>query len=133
MVSIAGPCRKGKSYILSKAFDQGEVFPLGHFLDPETMGILMWIVPEKFKVLITFTNCNFFSPDAGTDIRGFCCRGRSQSGYLSDFSKIHKFPYYDKVLALGQWEMQLTLELVFSDFIVLTQRNQWDIPEVQLV
>ena len=37
-MSIAGPCRKGKSYILSKAFDQGEVFPLGHFLDPETMG-----------------------------------------------------------------------------------------------
>ncbi|XP_020607894.1 guanylate-binding protein 4-like [Orbicella faveolata] len=49
VVSIAGPCRKGKSYILSKAFDQGEVFPLGHFLDPETMGIWMWIVPEKFK------------------------------------------------------------------------------------
>lgn len=49
VVSIAGPCRKGKSYILSKSFDQGEVFPLGHFLDPETMGIWMWIVPDKFK------------------------------------------------------------------------------------
>ena len=55
MVSIAGPCRKGKSYILSKAFDQGEVFPLGHFLDPETMGIWLWIVPENFKVWIPFT------------------------------------------------------------------------------
>lgn len=50
-VSIVGPCRKGKSYLLSKAFDQGEVFPLGHQLDPETMGIWMWIVPKKFKVL----------------------------------------------------------------------------------
>ena len=50
VVSVAGPCRKGKSYILSKVFDQGEVFPLGHELDPETMGIWMWIVPEKFQV-----------------------------------------------------------------------------------
>ena len=50
VVSIAGPCRKGKSYILSRAFEQGEVFPLGHTLDPETMGIWMWIVPKKYKV-----------------------------------------------------------------------------------
>nr|XP_058956417.1 guanylate-binding protein 6-like [Pocillopora verrucosa] len=49
VVSIAGPYRKGKSYILSKAFDQGGVFPLGVSLDPETMGIWMWIVPDKLK------------------------------------------------------------------------------------
>ncbi|XP_067054214.1 guanylate-binding protein 7-like isoform X1 [Acropora muricata] len=49
VVSIAGPYRKGKSYILSKVFDQGEVFPLGRYMDPETMGIWMWIVPEKIK------------------------------------------------------------------------------------
>ena len=30
-------------------FDQGEVFPLGHLMDPETMGIWLWIVPEKRK------------------------------------------------------------------------------------
>ena len=50
MVSIAGPYRGGKSYIMSKLFDQGEVFRLGHSMDPETMGIWMWIVPDKFKV-----------------------------------------------------------------------------------
>lgn len=49
VVSIAGPCRNGKSYILSKAFDQGDVFPLGHSLDSETRGIWMWVVPEKYK------------------------------------------------------------------------------------
>ena len=50
VVTIAGPCRKGKSYILSRLFDQGEVFTIGHELDPETMGIWMWIVPEKYQV-----------------------------------------------------------------------------------
>ena len=50
MVSVAGPYRKGKSYILSEAFDQPEVFPLGHEMVAETMGIWLWIVPEKFKV-----------------------------------------------------------------------------------
>ena len=49
-VAVSGPLRKGKSYILSEAFDQPEVFPLGHEFDPETMGIWMWIVPEKYKV-----------------------------------------------------------------------------------
>jgi len=50
VVSIAGPYRKGKSYVLSQAFQQPQVFPLGHHMDPETMGIWLWIVPEKFKV-----------------------------------------------------------------------------------
>jgi len=47
VVSIAGPCRKGKSYILSRVFDQDDVFPLGSTMDPETMGIWMWVVPNK--------------------------------------------------------------------------------------
>ena len=50
VVSVAGPYRKGKSYILSEAFDQPEVFPLGHKMVAETMGIWLWILPEKYKV-----------------------------------------------------------------------------------
>lgn len=50
VVSIAGPYRKGKSYVLSQAFDQPQVFPLGHHMDPETMGIWLWVVPGKVKV-----------------------------------------------------------------------------------
>ena len=50
VVSIAGPYRKGKSYVLSEAFDQPDVFPLGHHMDPETMGIWMHIIPKTFRV-----------------------------------------------------------------------------------
>lgn len=50
MVSVAGSYRKGKSYILSEAFNQPEVFPLGHEMVAETMGIWLWILPEKYKV-----------------------------------------------------------------------------------
>lgn len=48
VVSITGPYRTGKSFILSEVFCQPEVFPLGHSLDAVTMGIWMWIAPEKF-------------------------------------------------------------------------------------
>ena len=50
VVSTAGPCRKGKSFVLSEGFRQPEVFPLGHHFTPETMGIWLWIVSEVFKV-----------------------------------------------------------------------------------
>ena len=50
MVSVAGTYRQGKSYVLAEAFDQPGIFPLGHEMDPETMGIWYWIVPEKYQV-----------------------------------------------------------------------------------
>jgi len=62
VVSIAGPYRKGKSYILSETFDQPDVFPIGHEMVAETMGIWLWIVPEKYKVCVfvwaTMCPCN---------------------------------------------------------------------------
>ena len=36
--------------MLSEVFDQPSVFRLGHTLDPETVGIWIWIVPETQKV-----------------------------------------------------------------------------------
>lgn len=50
VATIAGPCRKGKSYVLSEAFSQPQVFALGHHFKPETMGIWLWIAPGVFKV-----------------------------------------------------------------------------------
>lgn len=50
VVSIAGTYRKGKSYVLSETFNQPQVFPVGHVMEPETIGIWLWIVPDKFRV-----------------------------------------------------------------------------------
>ena len=52
VVSNPGPYRKGKSFIFSQAFDQPDVFPLGYRMEDATMGIWIWIVPEKFKVCL---------------------------------------------------------------------------------
>lgn len=52
VVSITGPYRKGKSNILSEAFHQPDVFPIGHTMLAETVGIWMWILPEKLKVTV---------------------------------------------------------------------------------
>lgn len=54
MVSIAGPCRDGKSYVLGEVFGEKDVFSIGHEMDPETMGLWMWVVSQQFKVRKAF-------------------------------------------------------------------------------
>ena len=41
MLAIGGPCRTGKSYVLSRMLGSGDAFALGHTMDPKTFGI--WI------------------------------------------------------------------------------------------
>ena len=41
MLGICGPCRTGKSYILSRVLGSADAFALGHTMDPKTFGI--WI------------------------------------------------------------------------------------------
>ena len=52
VVAIVGPCRTGKSYILSRIISSTQYeeprFKLGHLMDPETMGIWMWDTPIQF-------------------------------------------------------------------------------------
>lgn len=53
VIAIVGPCRSGKSYILSRLINStGERchFDLGHEMDPKTMGIWMWDQPFKMKL-----------------------------------------------------------------------------------
>ncbi|XP_035665454.1 guanylate-binding protein 1-like [Branchiostoma floridae] len=41
VISICGPCRTGKSYILSRLLGTADAFQLGHLMDPQTFGIWM--------------------------------------------------------------------------------------------
>ena len=53
VIAIVGPCRSGKSYILSRLISSTGVrahFDLGHEMDPKTMGIWMWDQPFKMKL-----------------------------------------------------------------------------------
>lgn len=76
VVSIAGPCRAGKSYIIDEVFGQMEVFPIGHLVDPQTTGIWMWISPQKFEdsrgrnfrvILLDSEGVDSFSAEEGDD------------------------------------------------------------------
>ena len=41
VLSIAGPCRSGKSYVLSRLLGKSNAFDLGHTMDAKTFGIWM--------------------------------------------------------------------------------------------
>ena len=41
ILSICGPCRTGKSYVLSRMLGSSDAFELGHTMDPKTFGI--WV------------------------------------------------------------------------------------------
>ena len=54
VVAIVGPCRTGKSYLLSRLISSTQYeeprFKLGHLMDSETMGIWMWDTPIQFRL-----------------------------------------------------------------------------------
>lgn len=56
VIAVVGPCRTGKSYILTRLITSGAneqrntCFKLGHKMDPETMGIWMWDSPFLYKL-----------------------------------------------------------------------------------
>jgi len=58
VLAIGGPCRSGKSYVLSRLLDSADAFALGHTMDAKTFGI--WIgttvlESDKFTVLLMDT------------------------------------------------------------------------------
>ena len=58
VLAIGGPCRTGKSYVLSRLLDSADDFALGHTMDAKTFGI--WIGTtvlecDKFTVLLMDT------------------------------------------------------------------------------
>ena len=58
VLAISGPCRTGKSYVLSRVLGSADAFELGHTMDPKTFGI--WVGTtvmecDEFTVLLMDT------------------------------------------------------------------------------
>ena len=86
VVSIVGPCRSGKSYVLSRLISEGVEchFDLGHEKDPKTMGIWMWDRPFKIKLKDYSEEVTLILLDTeGIDAANASDRGDSQIFTLS--------------------------------------------------
>ncbi|XP_035664227.1 guanylate-binding protein 1-like [Branchiostoma floridae] len=71
VISICGPCRTGKSYILSRLLGTADAFALGHRMDPQTFGIWMGTKVLRGKdftiVLLDTEGIDAISASAGQD------------------------------------------------------------------
>jgi len=87
VISIVGPCRSGKSYILSRLISSaGETchFDLGHEMDPKTMGIWMWDKPFRMKLKDGWDDVTMILLDTeGIDAANATDQGDSQIFTLS--------------------------------------------------
>ena len=87
VISIVGPCRSGKSYILSRLISNTGAechFDLGHEMDPKTLGIWMWDQPFKLKLKDSDEEVTIILLDTeGFDVAYATDRGDSQIFTLS--------------------------------------------------
>ena len=86
VVAIVGPCRSGKSYILSRLIsNKGPKchFDLGHEMDPKTMGIWMWDRPYKMRLRDGTEATMIFLDTEGIDAANATEQGDNQIFTLS--------------------------------------------------
>ena len=86
VVSIVGPCRTGKSYILSRLIGgerEKSHFNLGHKMDPETMGIWMWDTPFQYQLRDGTSVTMILLDTEGIDAANATDRGDNQIFTLS--------------------------------------------------
>ena len=73
VLAIAGPCRTGKSYILSRMLGSGDAFALGHTFDAKTFGIWMGTsvleCDDHVVVLLDTEGIDHISADGTEDSR----------------------------------------------------------------
>lgn len=71
VLSITGPCRTGKSYVLSRLLGSPDAFDLGHTFDPKTFGIWMGtsalVCDDYVTILLDTEGIDAVSADATND------------------------------------------------------------------
>lgn len=86
VISIVGPCRTGKSYILSRLIGgerERSHFNLGHKMDPETMGIWIWDTPFQHQLADGTKVTMILMDTEGIDAANSTDRGDNQIFTLS--------------------------------------------------
>ena len=87
VIAIVGPCRTGKSYILSRLLRSHTTrrtrFHVGHEMDPKTMGIWMWSRPHKCTLRDGTETTMILLDTEGIDATSATARGDNQIFTLS--------------------------------------------------
>ncbi|XP_078583827.1 guanylate-binding protein 1-like [Branchiostoma floridae x Branchiostoma japonicum] len=134
VLAICGPCRTGKSYILSRLLGTADAFELGHSMAPQTFGIWMGTKVLRGKdftiVLLDTEGIDAVGGSAGQDasilvmtilLSSYLIYNSLNVPYLQDLEKMQCFIELTKRVTVKQREKtkMLAFREYFPDFLWL--------------
>ncbi|XP_078583830.1 uncharacterized protein LOC144866343 [Branchiostoma floridae x Branchiostoma japonicum] len=134
VLAICGPCRTGKSYILSRLLGEADAFALGHTMDPKTFGIWMGTKVLRGKdftiVLLDTEGIDAVGGSAGQDasilvmtilLSSYLIYNSLNVPHQKDLEKMQCFTQLAKRVTVKQSEKtkKLAFQEFFPDFLWL--------------
>ncbi|KAI8492556.1 Guanylate-binding protein 5 [Branchiostoma belcheri] len=145
VLAICGPCRTGKSYILSRLLGSADAFELGHSMDPQTFGIWMGTKVLRGKdftiVLLDTEGIDTVGASAGQDasilvltilLSSQLIYNSQNVPYKGDLEKMQCFIRLAKGVTVKQGEKKIQTSLFrqfFPDFLWLLRDVSLDMKD----